>query len=73
MAHAAYEEVIRLVEQLSPQEQESLAAYLQEHAKYRRLTTRERKALFDSMTVDLGRVLPDFSLRRAEWYGDDER
>jgi hypothetical protein len=73
MAQAAYEQVIRLVEQLSPQEQEALVAYLQERAKHRHLTTSERKALFESMTVDLGPVSPDISLRRADWYGDDER
>lgn len=73
MAQAAYEQVIRLVEQLTPQEQEALAAYLQERAKNRRLTTGERKALFESMIVDLGPVSPDVSLRRVDWYGDDER
>lgn len=73
MAQVAYEQVIRLVDQLTPQEQEALVAYLQDRATHRRLTTGERRALFESMTVDLGPVSPDVSLRRADWYGDDER
>ncbi len=69
----SYSEVVKLVDQLTPQEQRALFAYLQERAHYRQLTAQERTALFDSLIVDLGPVSPDFSDRREDWYGDDER
>jgi lipoprotein NlpI len=64
MASVTYERVIRLAEQLTPQEQEALVAHLQQLAQQRQLTKQERKALFASMIVDLGPVSPDFSFRR---------
>jgi lipoprotein NlpI len=73
MESVTYERVINLAEQLTPQEQEALVAHLQQLAQQRQLTKQERTALFESMIVDLGPVSPDFSFRREDWYGDDER
>lgn len=73
MAQIIYTEVVRLAEQLTPEEQDALAMHLQEIAQRRQLTKDERKALFESMIVDLGTVSSDFSFRREDWYGDDGR
>ena len=73
MAGITYEEVVRLAEQLAPLEQVALIDHLQLIAQRRRLTIKERKALFETLVIDLGPVSPDFSDRREDWYGDDER
>lgn len=73
MAGVTYAEVIRLVEQLTPVEQEALRDHLWKLAQQRQLTIEERRALFASLSADLGPILPDFSDRRQDWYGDDER
>jgi hypothetical protein len=73
MEQVSYQQVLQLAEQLTPEEQQTLIARMQEIAAARQLSIRERKALFASMTLDLGPVAPGFSDRRADWYGDDER
>jgi hypothetical protein len=73
MAEVTYEEVVRLAEQLTAVEQEALLEHLQKIAQHRQLTVEERKALFESLVTDLGPVSPDYSDRREDWYGDDER
>lgn len=73
MVQAVYQEIVKLFEQLTPQEQDALVTHLQELAQHRQLTKEERKALFESMSVDLGTVSSDFSFRREDWYGNDER
>ena len=73
MSDEAYAEVIRLVEQLTPVEQDALLEHLQEIAQNRQLTAEEREALLDAAVIDLGPVSPDFSFRREDWYDDDER
>lgn len=73
MTDMTYQEIVRLAEELTAEEQETLAAHLQTLARQRRLDQDERLALFQSMIVDLGPVSPDFSFRREDWYGDDER
>ena len=73
MADMTYEEVVKLAEELTAEEQEALAAHLQTLARQRRLNREERLALFRSMIVDLGPLSPDFSFHREDWYGDDER
>jgi len=73
MAGVTYEDVVRLAEQLTPSEQDALLEHLQKIAQQRQLTIEERKALLEAAVVDLGPVAPDFSFRREDWYGDDER
>jgi hypothetical protein len=63
-----YEQVMGLVEQLSPEEQIDLMVYLVEKAKTRELTIRERRDLLNAMAVDLGAVLSGYSDRREDWY-----
>jgi hypothetical protein len=46
---------------------------LQGLAEHRHLTRDERKVLFESMSLDLGAISPDYSDRREDWYGDDQR
>ena len=72
MVEGTYQQVIRLAEQLTPQEQRTLVAYLQILRRHG-LPKEERLSLFESMLTDLGPVSPDFSFRREDWYGDDER
>jgi hypothetical protein len=73
MVGVTYEEVVRLAELLDPLEQIALIDHLQSIAQRRKLTVKERKALFETLVTDLGPVSPDFSDRREDWYGDDER
>ncbi len=68
-----YEQLVALIEPLSPEQQTDLLARLLEKSKTRQLTSQERKALLESMTIDLGEVLPGYSDRREDWYGDDGR
>jgi hypothetical protein len=73
MSGVNYQEVVRLAEQLGPVEQEALIEHLQKIAQQRQLTAKERKTLFNSLITDLGPVSKDFSDRRQDWHGDDER
>ena len=72
MVEVTYQQVIRLAEQLTPQEQRALVAYLQDLRRHG-LTKEERLSLFESLITDLGPVAPDSSFRREDWYSDDER
>lgn len=73
MTQGTYEQVVRLAEQLTPREQIALVTHLQHLMQQRELTPAERKTLFATLIADLGPVAPDVSLRREDWYGDDER
>lgn len=64
------EEVVRLAEELTDDQKAALAIWLLDRIKSRDLTAKERLAVFDSMTVDLGAVLPTYSDRREDWYED---
>lgn len=68
-----YEQVVALVEQLSPEQQTDLLVRLIEKSKTRRLTGQERKAVLEAMTLDLGAVVLGYSDRREDWYSDDGR
>ncbi|MCZ7538993.1 MAG: hypothetical protein M5U29_03560 [Anaerolineae bacterium] len=68
MVEGTYQQVIRLAEQLTPQEQRTLVAYLQNLRRHG-LPKEERLSLFESMLTDLGPVSPDFSFRREDWCG----
>lgn len=68
-----YETLVELVEQLPPEQQRNLALRLLDKKKERALSKAEWKAAFESMTVDVGEVLPGYSDRREDWYDDDGR
>ncbi len=68
MAGGTYQQIIRLAEQLAPQEQRAFVDYLQSLRRHG-LPKKERLRLFESMITDLGPVPPDFSFRREDWYG----
>ncbi|MBP8973430.1 MAG: hypothetical protein KBH93_06100 [Anaerolineae bacterium] len=68
MAGGTYQQIIRLAEQLAPQEQRAFVDYLQSLRRHR-LTREERLSLSEVMITDLGPIVPDFSFRREEWYG----
>ncbi len=63
MAVITYDAVVKLVEQLSPQEQQALVEHLQAIAKQRQLSFEEWKTLYDSMKDDTP-IVADFSPRR---------
>lgn len=66
-----YETLVQLVEQLpAPKRRELLLRLLKSPEAS---TAVERLALFDELVVDLGPVQPDYSDRREDWYGEDER
>lgn len=64
------DEVIRLVEHLADDQKTELVIWLLEKLKTRELTPEERLAVFDSMRLDLGEVLPTYSDQRSDWYDD---
>ena len=68
-----YETLLELVEQLPSDKQQDLLVRLLEKTKTRPLNKDERKALFESMTVDLGAVSAQYSDRREDWYDEDGR
>lgn len=68
-----YETLVELVEQLSPEQQQNLVMRLLDKTKAHPLSKAEWKTLFESMTVDLGEVSPQYTDRRADWYDDDGR
>jgi len=72
MPDVKFEEVARLAEQLKPDEQQALVEHLQNLARSRQLSAQEKRALFETLIVDLGPWPEGWSLRRKDWY-DDER
>lgn len=58
------QDVVELAETLSNDEKAQLVLWLLDRIKSHELTPRERLAVFDSMTIDLGAVLPGYSDRR---------
>jgi len=56
------------VEELTDEQKAKLVIWLIDKIKSRELTPAERRAIFDSMTIDLGAVLPGYSDDRADWY-----
>jgi hypothetical protein len=69
----SYETLVSLVEKLPNEQQHDLLLRLLVKSKNEPLTVDDRLALLDSMVVDLGPVLPGYSDRREDWYGDDGR
>jgi hypothetical protein len=61
-----FEQVVELAEQLSEEEQKALFIRLLQKPENRPLSIEERKALFASMTLDLGEVSAEYSDRRED-------
>jgi hypothetical protein len=101
-----FEQLIRAVVQLSPQQKVELLRHIQENqhalppnetphsspvthvddahddpyvesllekSNRERLTVEEKLALFDAMVIHVGQILPGYSDRREDMYGDDGR
>jgi hypothetical protein len=66
-----YETLVELVEQLPLEQQQDLVMRLLDKTKAHPLSKTEWKTLFESLTVDLGEVSPQYSDRREDWYDDD--
>ncbi len=64
------QQVVKLAEELTEDQKAELVVWLLDKIKTRELTVNERLAVFDSMTVDLGAVLPAYSDHRQDWYDD---
>ncbi|HEX5501174.1 MAG TPA: hypothetical protein VFW96_01045 [Thermomicrobiales bacterium] len=67
-----YETLVALVEQLPPDERQDLLRRLREQEGQRMLTDDEWQAAFRALRIDASPG-PACSLRRADWYDDDER
>ena len=65
-----YDDVVRLVEQLSPTEQSTLIAHLLHLARQRQLSVDERKALLRASILNAP-VAHEPSVRRQDWYDTD--
>ncbi|MCC6801241.1 MAG: hypothetical protein IT319_00040 [Anaerolineae bacterium] len=68
-----FETLVELVEQLPSDQQQALLIHLLDKTKNRPTSAADKKALLESMMVDLGAVSPEYSDRRDDWYGDDGR
>lgn len=71
MASNLYQEVVRLAEQLSIEERQALIEHLQKPPD-RSLSFEEKQRLLQSMIISTP-LANGFSLKREDWYGDDER
>jgi hypothetical protein len=71
MADITYDDVVKLVEQLTPAEQETLIRHLQQHTEEKQRSKDEWKRRFESVVIKLP-ILEEPSPRREDWY-DDER
>jgi hypothetical protein len=72
MASMTFDEIVELVDQLTPQEQTKLTTYLLELVRERQLTKEERKALLRASILNVP-VAHTPSPRREDWYDDDGR
>jgi hypothetical protein len=72
MENVSYEQVVALVDRLSPVEQTRLTTYLLEAAQKRQLSAEEKMRLLRSIQFDV-EVNETPSVRRVDWYDDDGR
>jgi hypothetical protein len=66
MTQSTFDEIIRLREQLSREEQRALASYLQSRADSEIASADEWESLFMSLIIDVGEWPEDLSLRRED-------
>ncbi len=68
-----YEQLITLVEQLSPEQQKDLMKRLLiQQSEQRSLTIEEKLKLLDAVKLDVA-INEEPSIRRVDWYDDDGR
>jgi chemotaxis regulatin CheY-phosphate phosphatase CheZ len=72
MTQALYTQVIELIEQLSPIQQQALIIHLQGLSKQRELNKSEQKSLLRASILNKP-IKHDVSNRREDWYDDDGR
>jgi hypothetical protein len=68
-----YEEVVSLVDQLTPEEQRAIVDHVLEKPKKPKLSADEFRQWLESLAYDVGSVSTGYSDRREDWYGDDGR
>ncbi len=78
MADVTFDEVLHLAEQLTPEEQKALIAYLVTEVQHREAgrtasTQDDFNRTFDLLVFDTGPWPTGLSLRREDEYGDEER
>lgn len=73
MPTPTYAEVLRLAEQLTPDEQRALAARLQVSAARTQMSAEEWMARFEALIVTGHKPGPNLSFSREDWYDDDGR
>jgi alpha-D-ribose 1-methylphosphonate 5-triphosphate diphosphatase PhnM len=66
VANITFEELVSLVDHLTPQEQTDLTAYLLKHAQQRQLSVHEKWKLLRAVQVDV-EVNEAPSVRREDW------
>lgn len=72
MGTVSFEEIMNLVDRLSPTEQTQLTTHLLESAQKRQLSVDEKMRLLRSVQIS-AEVNEEPSVRREDWYGDDGR
>jgi len=72
MSTMTVDQILRAVEQLSPEEQATLIQHLQEQTRRRMLPVRDKMALLRAAQLHV-RVNQEPSVRRVDWYDDDGR
>lgn len=72
MADISYEDVLRLAEQLTLEEQKTLLDQLQQRVQDKKRSKEERKARLEAVMIKAP-VLHEPSPRREDWYDDDGR
>ena len=70
MADIAYNNVVKLAEQLTPGEQETLARHMQQRTEQNKLSQEAWKKRFEA-AISKATVLEEPSPRREDWYDDD--
>lgn len=72
MASISFDELVKLVDRLTPQEQRQLTTHLLTRTRQRELSLEEKMALLRAAQIDVT-VKVEPSIRREDWYGDDGR
>lgn len=72
MADISFDELVELVDQLTPLEQTQLTTHLLDRARQRQLSVEEKMTLLRAVQIDV-EVRQEPSARREDWYEHDGR
>jgi hypothetical protein len=72
MADITLEQIVELVDRLTPQEQTQLTTHLLESARKRQLSIQEKMSLLRAAQIEV-EVITEPSIRREDWYDEDGR